>query len=212
MPEAPRAPGAPRCRARFRLGLARRLEALNITLRVAKEPFWPEREIKTRDEVKKIETSLRAAEAGLLAGIEALTVDEDRSRRLAAPRRIEVHLGRSARRHRHHDPQARRDTGQNHLRGRRPGRRPPRDRPRPPARPLAHRDGHLPALSGHRILRRPHPDGGARPGEREAQGGLRPGRGGRSPRSSIDSRRRGRTEDPRRTSSLSSRRAASRRE
>lgn len=56
----------------FPLGLARKLEALNIRLRVAKEPFWPEREIKTRDEVKKIETSLRAAEAGLLAGIEAL--------------------------------------------------------------------------------------------------------------------------------------------
>jgi Xaa-Pro aminopeptidase len=56
----------------FPLGLARKLEALNIKLRVAKEPFWPEREIKTRDEVKKIEASLRAAEAGLLAGIEAL--------------------------------------------------------------------------------------------------------------------------------------------
>ena len=56
----------------FPLGLARRLEALNIQLRVAREPFWPEREIKTRNEVKKIEASLRAAEAGLLAGIEAL--------------------------------------------------------------------------------------------------------------------------------------------
>jgi Xaa-Pro aminopeptidase len=56
----------------FPLGLARRLEEMNIRLHVAKEPFWPERELKTRDEVKKIETSLRAAEAGLLAGIEAL--------------------------------------------------------------------------------------------------------------------------------------------
>jgi len=56
----------------FPLGLARKLEGLNIRLRVAKEPFWPERELKTRDEVKNIETSLRAAEAGLLAGIEAL--------------------------------------------------------------------------------------------------------------------------------------------
>ena len=58
--------------ASFPLGLARRLEALRIRLRVGKEPFWPEREIKTRDEVKKIELSLRAAEAGLAAGIEAL--------------------------------------------------------------------------------------------------------------------------------------------
>jgi len=56
----------------FPLGLARKLEALNLRLRVARDPFWPEREIKARDEVKKIEASLRAAEAGLLAGIEAL--------------------------------------------------------------------------------------------------------------------------------------------
>ena len=58
--------------ASFPLGLARKLEGLKIRLQVAREPFWPEREIKTRDEVKKIETSLRAAEAGLLAGIESL--------------------------------------------------------------------------------------------------------------------------------------------
>jgi len=58
--------------ASFPLGLARRLEALNVRLRVGREPFWPEREIKTREEVKKIEASLRAAEAGLLAGIDAL--------------------------------------------------------------------------------------------------------------------------------------------
>ena len=56
----------------FPLGLARKLQGLNIRLGVAKEPFWPEREIKTPDEVKKIEASLRAAEAGLLAGIAAL--------------------------------------------------------------------------------------------------------------------------------------------
>ena len=36
------------------------------------DPFWPEREIKRPDEVKKIEAALRAAEAGLEAGIEAL--------------------------------------------------------------------------------------------------------------------------------------------
>lgn len=58
--------------ASFPLGLAQKLEGLKIRLQVAREPFWPGREIKTRDEVKKIEASLRAAEAGLLAGIEAL--------------------------------------------------------------------------------------------------------------------------------------------
>ena len=56
----------------FPLGLARKLEGLNIRVRVAPEPFWPEREIKSREEVKKIESSLRAAEAGLEAGIEVL--------------------------------------------------------------------------------------------------------------------------------------------
>ena len=58
--------------ASFPLGLARKLEALKIRVRVGSEPFWPEREIKTRDEVRMIEASLRAAEAGLLAGIDAL--------------------------------------------------------------------------------------------------------------------------------------------
>ncbi|MEO5761097.1 MAG: Xaa-Pro peptidase family protein [Vicinamibacteria bacterium] len=56
----------------FPLGLARKLEDLDVRIDVVDEPFWPEREIKTRDEVKKIETSLRAAESGLLAGIESL--------------------------------------------------------------------------------------------------------------------------------------------
>jgi len=37
----------------FPLGLARKLEGLKIRLRVAPEPFLPEREIKTRDEVTK---------------------------------------------------------------------------------------------------------------------------------------------------------------
>jgi Xaa-Pro aminopeptidase len=36
------------------------------------DPFWPEREVKEPREVKAIEASLRAAEAGLLTGIEAL--------------------------------------------------------------------------------------------------------------------------------------------
>lgn len=58
--------------ASFPIGLARKLEGLKVRLTVARDPFWPEREIKTRDEVRKIEASLRAAEAGLLAGIEAL--------------------------------------------------------------------------------------------------------------------------------------------
>ena len=45
---------------------------MTIRLDLADEPFWPEREIKTAAEVRGIEAALRAAEAGLLAGIEAL--------------------------------------------------------------------------------------------------------------------------------------------
>src|SRR6185503_4171404 len=56
----------------FPLGLAMEVDALGIRLDLAAEPFWPEREIKTAAEVRAIEAALRAAEAGLLAGIEAL--------------------------------------------------------------------------------------------------------------------------------------------
>jgi len=56
----------------FPLGLAMEVDALGMRLDLADEPFWPEREIKTAAEVRGIEAALRAAEAGLLAGIEAL--------------------------------------------------------------------------------------------------------------------------------------------
>ena len=56
----------------FPLGLAQELGRRGIRLDLGPEPFWPEREIKQPREVRAIEASLRAAEAGLLAGIEAL--------------------------------------------------------------------------------------------------------------------------------------------
>jgi Xaa-Pro aminopeptidase len=56
----------------FPLGLAMELDARGLRLDLGPEPFWPERETKTPHEVRAIEASLRAAEAGLLAGIEAL--------------------------------------------------------------------------------------------------------------------------------------------
>jgi len=57
---------------RFPLGLAQQLGRRGIRLVLGPEPFWPEREIKEPREVRAIEASLRAAEAGLLAGIQAL--------------------------------------------------------------------------------------------------------------------------------------------
>ncbi len=56
----------------FPLGLAMELDERGIRLDLGPDPFWPERETKQTREVRAIEASLRAAEAGLLAGIEAL--------------------------------------------------------------------------------------------------------------------------------------------
>jgi Xaa-Pro aminopeptidase len=56
----------------FPLRLALELAERRIRIDPAPDPFWPEREIKDADEVRAIEQSLRAAEAGLLAGIAAL--------------------------------------------------------------------------------------------------------------------------------------------
>jgi Xaa-Pro aminopeptidase len=58
--------------ASFPLGLAMELDERRIRLDLVPDPFWPEREVKRPDEVRAIQASLRAAEAGLEAGIEAL--------------------------------------------------------------------------------------------------------------------------------------------
>jgi Xaa-Pro aminopeptidase len=63
----------------FPLGLARELRALGVRLRVGPDPFWTERALKRPDEVRAIQAALRAAEAGLLAGIEALRACRIRS-------------------------------------------------------------------------------------------------------------------------------------
>ena len=58
--------------ASFPLRLAMDLDERGVDLEVGPDPFWPERAVKGADEVRAIEASLRAAEAGLLAGISAL--------------------------------------------------------------------------------------------------------------------------------------------
>jgi len=58
--------------ASFPLGLAMELDERGIRLDLVADPFWPEREVKRPDEIRAIEASLRAAEAGLQAGIETL--------------------------------------------------------------------------------------------------------------------------------------------
>ncbi len=56
----------------FPLGLAMELDQRGIRLDLVQDPFWPDREVKRPDEVRALEASLRAAEAGLEAGIAAL--------------------------------------------------------------------------------------------------------------------------------------------
>ncbi|MFI5183492.1 MAG: M24 family metallopeptidase [Vicinamibacteria bacterium] len=56
----------------FSLGVAMDLDERGVRLEIGQDPFWPERAIKSASEVRAIETALRAAEAGLEAGIEAL--------------------------------------------------------------------------------------------------------------------------------------------
>jgi Xaa-Pro aminopeptidase len=58
--------------ANFPALLAEELRSKSFALKIKKDPFFPERERKRHDEVKKIRDSLRAAEAGLDAGIHAL--------------------------------------------------------------------------------------------------------------------------------------------
>jgi Xaa-Pro aminopeptidase len=58
--------------ATFPLRLAMELDGRRVGLEVGPDPFWPARERKRADEVRAIQDSLRAAEAGLLAGIAAL--------------------------------------------------------------------------------------------------------------------------------------------
>jgi Xaa-Pro aminopeptidase len=56
----------------FPLGLATDLAALGVGVQPQPDPFWPRREIKRAEEVKAITAALRAAEAGLEAGLAAL--------------------------------------------------------------------------------------------------------------------------------------------
>jgi len=58
--------------ANFPHGLARELRRLHVKVRVKKGALFPERELKTADEVKKISAALMMAEVGLAEGIQVL--------------------------------------------------------------------------------------------------------------------------------------------
>ncbi len=56
----------------FPHGLARELRRLRIKIKVREGAFFPQREIKTADEIKKISAALMMAEVGLAEGIHAI--------------------------------------------------------------------------------------------------------------------------------------------
>jgi len=56
----------------FPLGLADQLRRKRVRVVAQPDPFWTDREIKTTEEVRDIADSLRAAEAGIEAGIAAV--------------------------------------------------------------------------------------------------------------------------------------------
>jgi Xaa-Pro aminopeptidase len=56
----------------FPVGIADSLRTEGVRIEVQADPFWPNREIKSGDEVRAIRASLRAAESGMEAGIAAL--------------------------------------------------------------------------------------------------------------------------------------------
>jgi Xaa-Pro aminopeptidase len=62
----------------FPVGLADQLRSTKFKVQPAAEPFWPEREVKSSSEVRFITDSLRAAEMGIEAGIDAVRRTEIR--------------------------------------------------------------------------------------------------------------------------------------
>jgi Xaa-Pro aminopeptidase len=67
----------------FPAGLAQELRRLKVPLKVSKAPVFPNREIKTADEVKKISAALMMAEVGLAEGIQTIkSAKIDKRRRL----------------------------------------------------------------------------------------------------------------------------------
>jgi len=56
----------------FPVQLADQLRGMKIRVEPRPDPFWPEREFKTKEETRAISESLRAAEIGMEAGIDAV--------------------------------------------------------------------------------------------------------------------------------------------
>jgi len=62
----------------FPVRLADDLRKMKIRVEPKSDPFWPEREFKTKQEIRSINDSLRAAEIGMEAGIDAVRRTEIR--------------------------------------------------------------------------------------------------------------------------------------
>jgi Xaa-Pro aminopeptidase len=69
----------------FPVYLADQLRGNKIRVEPKPDPFWPQREFKTREEVRAINQSLRAAETGMEAGIDAVRRTRIGKKRLPVP-------------------------------------------------------------------------------------------------------------------------------
>ncbi len=72
----------------FPLGLARELSKLRVKVKLTNGPIFPDREVKTAEEVKKISGALMMAEVGLAEGIQAL-----KNAKVGRKRRLIYHNG-----------------------------------------------------------------------------------------------------------------------
>src|SRR5881628_1200697 len=112
----------------FPHGLARELRRLKIKVKVREGHFFPERELKTADEVKKISAALMMAEVGLAEGIQALKNSRIGKKGTADVSQRPAQFGKAARDHRHCHHSGWRSGGPHHrcrwetgLRSPRPG-------------------------------------------------------------------------------------------
>ena len=60
----------------FPVGVADQLRRMKIKVQAKTDPFWPDRELKTKEEIRFISDSLRAAEVGMEAGIDVVRRSE----------------------------------------------------------------------------------------------------------------------------------------
>ena len=132
----------------FPLGLADQLRRLRIRMSAKSDPFWPEREFKTEEEVRFIGDSLRAAEMG--------PPEPDSEKWLLVSRRHAADVGYSETDYQHDDYGAGIRAESYDCGLRRPVRGPAQSRQRSHSREYIDHHGHFSAVAKNRLFRRYH--------------------------------------------------------